>query len=276
MSAVIESPRYSLLVLVLRERPKSVASPGPFRALVRTIEGVVSATVDCDLKCRGDIEDDAGKNWAPRASRHSLASVDKWAQKLEDRAGRFLQWELFDAVWLDARFPTTYASIVKRWWPEPGARTQVESTKDGMDACVTIAIPANAKGTLDEVGQAIALEFAVSCGFVEDSVTWDQPSSVPGFRTGMIDVRWSDLTKGYNGGQYSFDTVLPRLFPAMIVSEAHLRLPLSDMPQGLIAHHRPLHDRRHFIRFAADPRLEGGLSEQIGQYFHLLPREKTP
>ncbi len=68
-----------------------------------------------ELRVRGHIQGERGRNVAPRRAKPTAALTEKYLERMA--SDRFVNWELFDDSWSDSKAPDLYAAVSRRSKP---------------------------------------------------------------------------------------------------------------------------------------------------------------
>ena len=213
---------YSTLVLFGKETGVSVASPETFAELTDAVVGLLGLACP-EVKARGRIIADKGKNVAPRKGRWSPALRDQYLEA--SARGRFEAVELFDPAWADDREPDAYGSIRKHWDYDPHGIT--ERTDVGAENSVTVALRTDfvedALERLKSAAKSMIPMLDAFYGTIESPVPWDQDIG-DGIFEDMIDVRWHNrVNKDYGSGEHRMTDGVPRLYRGNLLSRTQLK-----------------------------------------------------
>jgi hypothetical protein len=266
----VQVPHYSTLVIFGKESHRSVRCPALFQELVAALVDVLAHS-GCPLKCRGTIENESGKNIAPRKGTLSKKKLEEWCDRLH--AGVFFDIELFDAAWSDTVFPAGYAAIHKMWtYTREGyiERTDVRAENNVTIALAKEAVPGGA-GILEEVARPLAEMISAFYGFLEADIEWDVDDGY-GLRERLMDLRWYDCTRlDYPGGRYKMTARVARVYYGNIVSKRHVKeKELGALPRALVARLENWPGGLRYVRFTRDPQADQELHETVARAFNLV------
>lgn len=260
---------FSVVLFGKEAKGSGLHHPETFQAVTASLTRLLASTGQ-DLRVRGFVEGERGRNVAPRRGKPTPALTERYIEKMS--SDRFVNWELFDDSWSNTKPPDLYVNLTKLWHYD-AASGYTPRTVHGAENCVTLAVADDAvpQVQLVEAARGLFEPLGVFYGFVEPTVGWDRPRTAAGVGAcfgELMDTRWHELIGAYVEKD-RMDALVPGIFRGNVLSAAHLRQGVEGV--------RAVADRVEtwggltYVEFDRDPQFDRSTFDSCIPYFNAVP-----